>query len=157
MRAAFPDGSDDERVLLVQWLDYLRGGVIRKADGLDDERARWTPDGHLLSVVGIINHLTRVEWRWIDGGFLGAEVARDESEFRPAALPVADAVAAYEARGAATNAIILEGPLTRRAEQASWAKGADLRFVALHLLNETARHAGHADATRELMDGAVGE
>lgn len=157
MRPPFPAGTHDERELLVQWLDFLRGAVIARADGLDDAQGRWTPDGALLPIVGIINHLTRVEWRWIDGGFLGQRVTRDESEFRPDALALADAVAAYEARGSATDAFLLATPLERRSDPQGWAEGADLRFVALHLINETARHAGHADATRELLDGTTGE
>ena len=70
----FPAGSDDEKELLLQWLGYLRGAVIRNLDGLDDGQSRWTPDGRLISLVGIVNHLTRVEWRWIDGGFGGVDV-----------------------------------------------------------------------------------
>jgi hypothetical protein len=42
-------------------------------------------------------------------------------------------------------------------EPCRWGEGTDLRWVLLHLINETARHAGHADATRELLDGTVGE
>ena len=45
-------------------------------------------------------------------------------------------------------------PLT---EPCTWGEDRDLRWVLLHLINETARHAGHADATRELLDGTTGE
>lgn len=153
----FPPGADDERELLVQWLDYLRGAVLRKADGLDDRQARWTPEGRLIPLVGILSHLTNVEWRWIDGGFRGAEVDRHESEFRPESLTVAAAREAYERRGVDTDAFIRATDLGQRSSPSSWAEGHDLRWVTLHLINETARHAGHADATRELLDGVVGE
>ena len=155
--APFPSGSDDEKVLLVQWLDYLRGSVLRKAAGLSDEQGRWTPDGALLPIVGIVNHLARVEWRWIEGGFLGARVDRTEDEFRPTDLPMSAAAAAYAARAEATDEFIATHDLALRSEEAGWARGADLRYVVLHLINETARHAGHADATRELLDGTTGE
>ncbi|HEY3943541.1 MAG TPA: DUF664 domain-containing protein [Acidimicrobiales bacterium] len=78
----FPGGNHDERELLLSWLAYLRGAVLRNVDGLSDEEARWRPHGSLLSLLGIVNHLTHVEWRWIDGRMLGKEVSRDEDEFR---------------------------------------------------------------------------
>jgi len=79
----FPEANPDDRELLLAWLGYLRGAVLRKAEGLTDEQAGWTPDGRLISLKGIVNHLSRVEWRWIDGGMLGQDVIRDEAEFWP--------------------------------------------------------------------------
>lgn len=152
----FPTGNPDERELLLSWLRYLRGAVIRKLDGLTDEQARWTPDGKLISLLGIVNHLTHVEWRWIDGQMQGAEVSRSEEEFTPdASLTVEAALSAYRARGDATDAYVRSTTeLTRPARSG---EGIDLRWVLLHLVNETARHAGHADATRELLDGTKGQ
>jgi len=72
----FPRGTSDERELFLRWLRFLRGAVIRKVEGLSDEQARWTPDGALICLLGIINHLTHVEWRWIDGGILGQDTSR---------------------------------------------------------------------------------
>jgi len=152
----FPVGSTDERELLLQWLGYQRGAVVRNLEGLDDRQARWTPDGGLLPLLGIVHHLTRVEWRWIEGGFRGAAVSRSEREFDPG--PEVDrerAVAAYRTQWSSTDAAARTIPLDEVG--AGWAGGRDLRFVLLHLVNETARHAGHADATRELLDGTTGE
>lgn len=150
-----PQNSADERELLLEWLDYLRGAVLRKLDGLTDEQSRWHPEGALISVLGVVNHLTHVEWRWIDGGFRRAAISRSESEFEPGLeISVADAVRAYIARAAATDRTVRSLPLDATC---TIREGADLRWVLLHLLNETARHAGHADATRELLDGATGE
>jgi hypothetical protein len=59
----FPCGSSDERELFLGWLRFLRGAVIRKVEDLSDVQARWRPDGALISLLGIINHLTHVEWR----------------------------------------------------------------------------------------------
>jgi uncharacterized damage-inducible protein DinB len=151
-----PAGNADERELLLSWLDFLRGAVLRKVEGIDDAQARWRPEGRLISLLGIVNHLAHVEWRWIDGGMLGEMVSRSEDEFSPGAeLTIVAAVAAYRVRAAATNAAVRAmrslGVLCQREE------GTDLRWVLLHLINETARHAGHADATRELLDGATGE
>lgn len=153
-----PAGGGDERDQLLSWLDYLRHAVLRKAEGLSDEQARRRPDGKLMSVLGIINHLTHVEWRWIDGGFGGATVSRSEEEFDPGPdLTVTNARAAYIERAAATEHAVRSLPSldTRCARRSD--KDTDLRWVLLHLINETARHAGHADAVRELIDGTTGE
>ncbi|HEY7917039.1 MAG TPA: DUF664 domain-containing protein [Acidimicrobiales bacterium] len=152
----FPRGIADEKQLFLAWLGYLRGAVIRSAEGVDDEGARWRPDGALISLIGIINHLTCVEWRWIDGGMGGDEVDRSETEFNPGPeLTVVDAVAAYRARAVATDAAVRA--MRSLDQPCRWGEGTTLRWVLLHLVNETARHAGHADATRELLDGATGE
>lgn len=152
----FPTGYADERELLLAWLRFLRGAVLRDLAGLTEEQARWRPDGALISVLGVVKHLTGVEWRWIEGGIRGAETWQDEeAEFRPGPeLTVPAAVAAYRERAAATEAAVRALPLTTPCR---WGEGTDLRWVLLHLINETARHAGHADATRELLDGTTGE
>jgi uncharacterized damage-inducible protein DinB len=153
--SGLPGGTPDDKELYLSWLGYLRGAVLRKIDGLSDDDARWRPGGALVSLLGIVNHLTHVEWRWVDGSLLGAEVWRSEEEFSPGPdLTVDAAVAAYRERGTATDTAVRSLPLTQRC---LWEDDKDLRWVLLHLVNETARHAGHADATRELLDGATGE
>jgi hypothetical protein len=69
-------------------------------------------------------------------------------------VTVEAAVRAYRERAAATDAAVRTMSLT---EPSRWGRDTDLRWVLLHLINETARHAGHADATRELLDGVTGE
>jgi uncharacterized damage-inducible protein DinB len=150
-----PIGTTDEQELLLRWLDFLRGAVLRNLEGLTEEQARWTPDGRLIPLIGIVSHLTHVEWRWIEGGMYGREVIRSEEEFRPGAnLTVPAAIASYRERAAATDEAVRSMSLEQHCR---WEKEADLRWVLLHLINETARHAGHADATRELLDGFTGE
>jgi uncharacterized damage-inducible protein DinB len=151
----FPDDHADERELLLDWLGFLRGAVLRNITGVSDEDARWRPEGRLLPLAGIVNHLTGVERRWIDGGMLGGPIYRSEEEFFPGPeLSVEAAVAAYRDRAVATDHIArtlpLDAPCGRR-------EGTTLRWVLLHLINETARHAGHADAVREMLDGTTGE
>jgi hypothetical protein len=53
----FPRGNANERELLLSWLGYLRGSVVRKANGVSADDARWRPDGRLLSLLGIVHHL----------------------------------------------------------------------------------------------------
>ena len=150
-------GVGDERALLGGTLALLREAVLHKAAGLTEEQGRWTPDGALIPLVGIVNHLAHVEWRWIDGVFLGAEVSRSEEEFVARSVTLEQAVENYRARGRATdeairNAASLDEPAVGR-----HGPERDLRWILVHLIQETARHAGHADATRELLDGLTGE
>jgi uncharacterized damage-inducible protein DinB len=151
----FPKGHADEHELYLDWLRYLRGAVIRKTDGLTDDQARWRPGEALISLLGIVNHLTHVEWRWIDGAMLGHEVDRHEEEFTPGPeLTISDAITEYRSRASQTDAAVRSMGLDTPTRDGS---GTDLRWVLIHLINETARHAGHADATRELLDGTKGE
>ena len=149
-----PPPLADERELLLAWLDHLRTSVLRKLEDLDEEQARWRPDGALIPLLGIVNHLTQVEWRWTEGTMLGGATSRSEAEFAPGPeLTVAGAAAAYRERARTTERIVSSLPITAPARDGS---GRDLRWVLLHLVEETARHAGHADATRELLDGVTG-
>lgn len=121
-----PGGNPDERELLLLWLGYLRGTVLRKIEGLSEDAARWTPGGKLISLLGIVNHLTHVEWRWIDGGMRGETVSRSEEGFSPGpALPVNAAVAAYREREVATEAIVRSLPSL--AERCRFGEGTNLR------------------------------
>jgi len=151
----FPVGHTDERELYLDWLRYLRAAVLRKLDGLDDEQARWRPDGALLSLLGIANHLQHVGWRWIDGGMRGQEVSRSEEEFHAGTdVTTSEVVAAYRAQAAHTDAFVRAHELDAPCR---FGENTTMRWVLVHLINETARHAGHADATRELLDGNTGE
>jgi uncharacterized damage-inducible protein DinB len=154
--SGFPTGTPDELELYLRWLAFLRGAVLRKAAGITDEQARWRPEGKLLPLLGLVNHLTHVEWRWVDGELLGRPTGKTEDEYFPGPeLTVEAAIAAYRERAEATDAAVRElGDLARPTRAAD---GTDLRFVLIHLINETARHAGHADAVRELLDGTTGE
>jgi uncharacterized damage-inducible protein DinB len=153
---ALPVPPGDEKELLLGWLQFLRDSVLRKAEGLDEDQARWRPDGKLIAIAGIVNHLAHVEWRWIDGTLRGEPVSRSEEEFTvPPDRPFADVVEAYRHRGAATDATVRGADLGTPCHHPGH-PGIDLRWVLLHLIEETARHAGHADATRELLDGVTG-
>ena len=149
-----PSPHSDERELLLAWLAHLRGSILRKLEDLGEDQARWTPDGALISVLGVVNHLTHVEWRWLDGAMLGTDTHRTEAEFRPGPeLTVADVCDRYRGREAETARIVRSLPVTEPCRDGS---GRDLRWVLLHVLEETARHAGHVDATRQLLDGTTG-
>lgn len=83
------------------------------------------------------------------------EGSRDEREFNPGTdLTLVAAVRTYQKRADETDTAVRSMALDR---PSNYGEGTDLRWVLLHLINETARHAGHADATRELLDGTTGE
>lgn len=79
-----PARNADERELLLDWLAWLRQAVLGKIDGLSEADARWTPDGRLLSLLVIVNHLTNVERRWIDGTMRGGPTTRATTSSLPA-------------------------------------------------------------------------
>ena len=79
----------------------------------------------------------------MDGALLGAETSRSEAEFRPGRSRRPQAVASYRERARATDALVRTLSVTQPCADGS---GRDLRWVLLHLIEETARHAGHADA-----------
>jgi uncharacterized damage-inducible protein DinB len=154
VKTPHPDPVDDERELLLGFLAHLRSSILRKLEDLDEEQARWTPEGRLMSVIGVVNHLTNVEQRWIDGRMTGTVTSRSETEFHPGPeLTVPAAVTRYRERGTLTETAVRAMPLTTPARDGT---GRDLRWVLLHMIDETARHAGHVDATRELLDGTTG-
>ncbi len=163
-RAAAP--TDEERELLLRYLHRQRELVVESAADLTDEQARWTPDGKLLPILGIVNHLTHVEWRWMEGRYLARDFPAREEEFRVGDdVTLAATIAAYAERARQTAAIVRAAPSLD--EPCLGCEGGfppahvllgldrplDLRWAVLHLIEETARHAGHADATRELLDG----
>ena len=76
-----PAPSKDEREVLLGYIRWQREQVVATADGLSEEQLRWTPKGRLLPIIGIINHLTHMEWRWIEGRYLGSPFPLRDEEF----------------------------------------------------------------------------
>ena len=161
-----PGPTTDERELLLGFVRWQREQVVAAADGLSEEQLRWTPDGKLLPIIGVINHLAHMEWRWVEGRYLGSDFpARDEEFVLGAAVTGADVIATYARQAERTEAIVRAAPsLEAPCLGDEGGRGPahlllgfdtpiDLRWVLLHLIEETAHHAGHADSTRELLDG----
>ena len=156
----------DERELLLRYLHRQREEVVATSAGLTEAQARWTPDARLLPIIGVINHLTNVEWRWIDVRYLRLPFPARTDEFHPPeGTSLAEVVTAYRARERRTEEVVRsapdlaapclgsEGELPPAHVVLGVADPLDLRWVLLHLIEETAHHAGHADSTRELIDG----
>ncbi len=151
---------------MLRFLHRQREEVVATATALTEAQARWTPDGRLLPIIGVINHLTHVERRWIDGRYLASKFPTREEEFSvPNDISLAKVISTYWEREQETERIVksapsLEVPCLGSEEGLPPAhvllglsEPLDLRWVLLHLIEETAHHAGHADSTREMLDG----
>jgi Protein of unknown function (DUF664) len=104
----------------------------------------------------LIKHLTSVEVGWFEFAFAGTDVDVPGEEIQPGDT-VAAAVAAYQDVAQANNPIVLGSELARRCARApTTLEPLSLRWVLVHLVEETARHAGHADILREQFDGQTG-
>lgn len=145
----------DERDALVTFLEHERHVLLIAAYGLTDEQARLTPTVSDLSIEGLLVHMTSTERTWASM-VRGSTRQPDDEQVDLAAV-----VAAYREAIAATDAVIASvddlGRVVRMPEGTRWAAPGtewSVRWVLLHLIHETARHAGHADIIRESIDGA---
>jgi hypothetical protein len=154
----------DERVTLLTFLRYLREAVARKAQGVGDRDARQVCAPSGTSLAGLVKHLTDSERFWFGYLWAGLDPVRlagdmpfagdwklDEDEL------VADLVDAYRASWSEVDALIagaadLDVPCAREYR----GHRLTLRWVLVQMIEETARHAGHADIARELVDGTTG-
>jgi hypothetical protein len=162
-----PSPTPDERELLLGFIRWQREQVVATAHGLTDEQLRWTPDGRLLPIIGVINHLAHMEWRWVEGRYLGSEFPARREEFALGPeVTGTEVIDTYWQQAQRTETIVRAAPsLDVPCLGDEGGRGpahtllgfddpVDLRWVLLHLIEETAHHAGHADATREMLDGA---
>jgi uncharacterized damage-inducible protein DinB len=164
VRVPRPDESDpaDELSMLRGWIVHLRGSAALKAEGLDGEQLRWTPAATANSIGGILVHLGYAERWWVRTIFDGEDMDLSWAEDRfaktfvvPDGWGAEEIVGFYAAEAAAADAVLdrsLDPEERSRAEQ----RPTTLRWVLTHLVEETARHAGHLDITRELLDGETG-
>ena len=159
-----PDASRAED--LVAYLDYFRGALLRKVEGLSEDQLRTSvlPSG--WSPLELVKHLTFVERRWLEWGFEGHAVEdpwgdrRDDRWHVGAGEPTADVTDALRRRGERTTEIVGRHELTEvgaPGERWDGAEPARLERVLMHLVQEYARHLGHLDVVRELLDGGTGE
>jgi uncharacterized damage-inducible protein DinB len=142
--------------MLLSFLDAYRETIIFKTEGLSEEQARRRPTPEANSLLNLVVHLAGVERRWTEQILLGKPHERDrEEEFGELeGTKLAEAIVDYRSAYERTNDVVREiGSLEAACPGET---GYSVRWVLLHLLEETARHAGHADITRELIDGSVG-
>jgi uncharacterized damage-inducible protein DinB len=165
-----PPNSGSELVLLSGFLDFLRETVLQKTEGLTREQVARPHPPSALTLGGLLNHLALVEDWWFRVRFLGLSRAAPwdgvdwdadpDWEFRTAAdLTPEELRARYRAACARSREVVAGA---RDLDQPSVARSRDgdhwnLRWVLVHMIEETGRHAGHADLIRESVDGVTGE
>ncbi|SCK45413.1 Uncharacterized damage-inducible protein DinB (forms a four-helix bundle) [Streptomyces sp. WMMB 714] len=161
-----PETPGDERGALLAYLDAQRGGVRRALHGLTEEQARSTPSASELSLAGILKHMAVGERGWLrkllaDGQEYDHAAAIEEWEdsFKPGDGETVEALLALYDRVAkeTEEAVRARQSLdeTFDSPKVPWDEGGkrSWRWALLHLIEETARHAGHADVIRETIDG----
>jgi uncharacterized damage-inducible protein DinB len=147
------------------FLDFLRGAVVLKATGLTDDQARrQLVPSELTTVAGLVAHLTYVEHYWfavvLDGQpdpWQDLFAEDPDAEFRLGTrTPIERLVADYEAECGRSRAVAAGLDLDATGTTAK-GEPVNLRWVIVHMIEETGRHAGHLDLLRELLDGSTGE
>jgi hypothetical protein len=158
----------DPRTLLAEYLDYYRNAVLRKLDGMSEQALResrlpsgWTP-------LGLLRHLTFMERRWFQWGFLAEPVAEPwgggppGSDWQvPETVSPDELIAAFRAQAQRSREIVAAADLAATSKVggrfSEFGDRPTLLWILFHVLQEYARHAGHLDIARELADGALGE
>jgi uncharacterized damage-inducible protein DinB len=159
---------EGERANLLAYLEQQRNGMRLTAFGLTDEQARATPTSSTLSVGGLIKHVTATERGWMNDVLQRSAPADDESQYADGFTmgpdeTLAGILADSERCGRETEQIVAGIPDLGQPvpvpkdvpwfpdDVDSW----EVRWVLLHLIEELARHAGHADIIREHIDGGT--
>ncbi len=156
----------DERTQLVGWLDLQRELVHWKCEGLSEDDAHRVvlPTSPLMTIAGLVSHLRWAENAWFEVMFLGRpadspmfQTEPEDAEMRMDGVPLAGLLDDYRQQCELANQIVAEHSLDEVGKHPDH-KSADatLRWMLLHMLEETARHVGHMDVIRELLDGETG-
>lgn len=157
----------EERTMLTGMLDWYREGVLLKVDGMDQHAATSSPLRSGTTAAGLVKHLALVEDSWFTdrlAGYgdpepwVGAPFDQDPDwEFHSAnEQPLGDVVDLYQAACARSRAVTADLDMDHAVVDER-GRTITLRFVLVHLVEETARHLGHLDVLRELADGRTGE
>ena len=165
-----PPTAGDERQTLTAFLDYYRAVVTDKASGLDSDQLDMRLVPSTLTLGGIVHHLALVENWWFHQVLLGLEPDepwkgapwkedRDWDFTVAASLDPQTILDRYgteceRARAAVGSVADLDRVSVWRNARG---EGFSLRWILVHMIEETARHAGHADLIRESIDGATGD
>jgi hypothetical protein len=159
-------GLENEKETLGGFLDFYRSVVERKVDGLSRQDAvrSMTPTG--LSPLGVVKHLGWVEYYWFRHCFAGEDVAAPPREGDDNAVQfriepdesVSSVLAFYRSEAEHARAITNASPSLdgTSARENRFYGTVSLRWILVHMIEETARHAGHLDIMREMIDGRTG-
>jgi uncharacterized damage-inducible protein DinB len=159
--------GDDESAVLLGFLAYHRAVLARKAEGVSDaDAARAVLPPSQLTLLGLIRHMTDVERWWFRRVSQAEDVpdlfVQDEEWVVPSDASVAGALAAYWDEIAVIDAYLSSADMDARNAGGPEADGPQpgqypLRRTIVHMIEEYARHCGHADLLREVIDGSTGD
>ncbi len=160
-----PTLAGTEKEMLIGFLDYLRATILWKSDGLSDEELRRPHEPSGLTLLGLIKHLAYVERYWFQRTFLGADIEVPWTKEDPDAdwrVDPGDTTQAirdlYRREIDIAKEVIADHDLDTSALKVDPShEGLQLRWIVTHMIEETARHCGHADFMREAIDGQTGE
>jgi uncharacterized damage-inducible protein DinB len=154
--------GEDERSVLLGYLAYHRTVLARKAEGLSDQQARHAAcPPSALTLLGLIRHMTDVERWWFRRVLLSEDIPalfEDEEAWRlPADATIADALVAYWDEIAVIDLHLATASMDERNQGEPDRGRHTLRRTIVHMIEEYARHCGHADLLREAIDGTTGD
>jgi hypothetical protein len=162
-----PPNLASERAAVQGWLDYHRATLLWKCSGLTGEQLVLRPvQSSTLSLLGLVRHMAEVERSWFRERFAGQHGLGDlfcSPEFPDGDFDLTDAdraeqdFAAFVAECAAADEAARGRPLDDTFAGPRTGAAMDLRWIYLHMIEEYARHNGHADLLRELTDGVTGD
>ncbi len=164
------DPAGDERTLLHSFLDYQRTILVRKAEGITDAQSRLRIEPSEMTLLGLIRHMADVERNWFRRRFADHDAPPiyysdddPDGDFHPTDDDtLAEALGSLRAEiefardstaGVALDSLAKANPPTQRIP--GWQPS--LRWILIHMIEEYARHCGHADLFRERIDGTVGD
>jgi hypothetical protein len=149
-----PRLAGDDRAVLLGLLQYQRDSFVRKVSGVDSVVASSSPVASGNSLLWLANHMADAESTWVLQRFASRPVSVHDADH---ARTMEEAVARYRRVWNAVDAVVAAArTLDAPCPDFDGGPEINLRWILAHLLEETARHAGHADILRELLDGAVG-
>jgi hypothetical protein len=140
------------------WLQHLRDSAIFKVQGLGGDQLRWRPAPTANSLGVIVVHLGYAERLWLRAIFAGEPMDmgwRTRMFELPEQWGLDEVIGFYRAETALADTV-LDGAASFDLPSAGDLRPTTLRWAVFHLIEETARHVGHMDVTRELLDGSVG-
>ena len=156
----------DERAMLQGWLDWHRDTLLHKCAGLTAEQLKTASvEPSNLTLLGLVRHMADVERAWFRRRVAGEEIDRiyggpdnEDGDFEDVAGADAEAdFATFRAEVAACDAAVAGRTLDETFVSARSQRDISVRWVYLHMVEEYARHNGHADLIRERIDGVTGD
>lgn len=162
-----PPYAGDERSTLVGFLDFQRATLEWKCDGLSDEqlRHRSVPTS-AMSLLGIVRHLAEVEQQWFRISLDGQDPSLhywhrgpdgSDTDWEVETADVADSFRVWREEVELARQVVADSESLERSFDHPYDGRVTLRWILTHMIEEYARHNGHADLLREAIDGAVGE